>query len=57
VRVAAFPAMDDPDRNLLILYRLDPAAPTPEVRTHKPRTPKPLITKLGQQPSTEQLEH
>jgi hypothetical protein len=56
-RVAAFPAMDDPDRNLLILYRLDPAAPTPEVRTHKPRTPKPLITKLGQQPSTEQLEH
>jgi hypothetical protein len=26
-RVAAFPAMDDPDRNLLILYRLDPAAP------------------------------
>ncbi len=56
-RVAAFPAMDDPDRNLLILYRLDATAPTPEVRTHKPRTPKPLITKLGQQPSTEQLEH
>ncbi len=25
VRVAAFPAMDDPGRNLLILYRLDPA--------------------------------
>src|SRR5665213_1660842 len=24
-RVATFPAMDDPDRNLLILYRLDPA--------------------------------
>ena len=23
-RVAAFPAMDDPDRNLLIVYRLDP---------------------------------
>jgi len=56
-RVAAFPAMDDPDRNLLILYRLDATVPTPEVRTHKPRTPKPLITKLGQQPSTEQLEH
>jgi len=56
-RVAAFPAMDDPDRNLLILYRLDPAVQTPEVRTHKPRTPKPLITRLGQQPSTEQLEH
>ncbi len=27
VRVAAFPAMDDPDRNLLILYRLDPRRP------------------------------
>ena len=27
-RVAAFPAMDDPERNLLILYRLDPTAPT-----------------------------
>ena len=25
-RVAAFPAFDDPDRNLLILYRLDPAS-------------------------------
>ena len=24
VRVAAFPALDDPERNLLILYRLDP---------------------------------
>jgi hypothetical protein len=23
-RVASFPAMDDPDRNLMILYRLDP---------------------------------
>lgn len=56
-RVAAFPAMDDPDRNLLILYRLDPATQTPELHTHKATTPKPLITKLGQQPSTEQLEH
>ncbi len=27
VRVAAFPAMDDPDRNLLILYRLDRRRP------------------------------
>ena len=24
VRIAAFPAMDDPDRNVLLLYRLDP---------------------------------
>jgi len=56
-RVAAFPAMDDPDRNLLILYRLDPTIQTPELRIHKPHIPKPLVTKIGQQPSPEQLEH
>ena len=56
-RVAAFPAMDDQDRNLLILYRLDPTIETPVVRTHKPHTPKPLVTKVGQQPTTQQLEH
>ena len=60
-RVATFPAMDDPERNQLILYRLDPATPQeetePPVEHKKPRTPKPLVTKLGQQPSTEQLEH
>ena len=56
-RVAAFPAMDDPDRNLLILYRLDPSLETVPVRTHKHHTPKPLVTKMGQQPSTNQLEH
>jgi hypothetical protein len=56
-RVAAFPAMDDPERNLLILYRLDPAnsAPPP----HKLRKPIPTLlrTKIGQQPSQIQLEH
>jgi hypothetical protein len=58
-RVAAFPAYDDPDRNLLILYRLDPAGGT----QHKPlyrarrRIPKPLLTKMGQQPSDNQLQH
>jgi hypothetical protein len=56
-RVAAFPAMDDPDRNLLILYRLDPAAPTTPPNRKKHTTPKPLITKLGQQPTTQQLVH
>lgn len=56
-RVAAFPAMDDPARNLLILYRLDPSAvTTPRVRRRKP-TPPPLQTHVGQQPSTTQLEH
>jgi len=56
-RVAAFPAMDDSDRNLLILYRLDPATAPPPPRHQKQRTPKPLITKLGQQPTTQQLVH
>jgi hypothetical protein len=59
IRVAAFPAMDDPDRNLLILYRLDPTPPTPPShpkRHHKP-IPRPLQTKMGQQPSVLQLEH
>ena len=56
-RVAEFPAMDDPERNLLILYKLIPATePAPPKR--KPRaTPTPLRTKVGQQPSVEQLQH
>jgi len=58
-RVAAFPAYDDPDRNLLILYRLNPLAepPTAPHLAPKRHIPKPLITKLGQQPSSTQLEH
>ncbi len=56
-RVAAFPAMDDPDRNLLILYRLDPTLVTEPLPRKKRRTPKPLVTKLGQQPTTQQLVH
>jgi hypothetical protein len=57
-RVAAFPAYDDPDRNLLILYRLDPGTETPPPR-HPARRhiPKPLVTKMGQQPSDNQLQH
>jgi hypothetical protein len=57
-RVAEFPVMDDPDRNLLILYRLDPAASTtqPPSRRRRP-IPKLLQTKLGQQPSVIQLQH
>lgn len=31
-RVAAFPAMDDPERNLMILYRLDPLERPPHPR-------------------------
>ena len=58
-RVAAFPAYDDPDRNLLILYRLDPVTETPPPSRHRarPHIPKPLLTKMGQQPSDNQLEH
>jgi hypothetical protein len=59
-RIADYPVMDDPDRNLLILYRLDPTAPeesAPAPHAHHRRTPKPLVTKLGQQPSTNQLQH
>jgi hypothetical protein len=51
-RVAAFPAMDDPERNLLILYRLDPTVPaTPPHRRRKPPLPRILQTSFGQQPS------
>ncbi len=59
VRVAAFPAMDDPDRNLLILYRLDPAeSPSiPGTSTKRRHMPRQLVTKMGQQPSTQQLQH
>ena len=57
-RVAAFPAMDDPDRNLLILYRLDPADGLGASRTRKRKpTPRLLRTRIGQQPSVSQLEH
>jgi hypothetical protein len=56
-RVASFPAMDDPERNLLILYRLDPAT-TPPPRRHRPKpVPKLLQTSFGEQPSPMQLKH
>lgn len=58
-RVAAFPAYDDPDRNLLILYRLDPISEEPLAPRHRRRQhiPKPLLTRMGQQPSDSQLQH
>ncbi len=57
-RIAALPAYDDPERNLLLLYRLD----TPgEHRAQRPHTRRPiprrLLTRSGQQPSTNQLQH
>ena len=58
-RVAAFPAYDDPDRDLLILYRLDSVTVPPSSLRHRARRriPKPLRTKVGQQPSSDQLQH
>jgi len=55
-RIAAFPAMDDPERNLLILYRLDTPTPTPRHR-RKPALPHLLQTSFGQQSSATRLEH
>jgi len=56
-RVASFPAMDDPERNLLILYRLDPVEKTPPLRS-RPRTiPQFLRTRFGQQANPVQLQH
>jgi hypothetical protein len=49
-RVAAFPAMDDPDRNLLILYRLDPL-PAPSARgagRHKHPGRRVFVTRAAQ---------
>lgn len=57
VRVAAFPAMDDPDRNVLILYRLDPPEANPSGRHRRKPVPRSLRTRVGQQPSTTQLIH
>jgi hypothetical protein len=57
-RVAAFPAMDDPERNLLILYRLDGPASGAQPHRHRKATSHLLQTKLGQRSSPPlQLEH
>ena len=60
VRAGAWPAFDDPDRNLLILYRLDPLA-TPgrgnSRNRRKLRVPRRLQTTVGEQPTVKQLEH
>jgi 4-amino-4-deoxy-L-arabinose transferase-like glycosyltransferase len=56
-RIAAFPAMDDPERNLLILYRLDPPTPATPRRRHTRPVPRLLETNFGQQPTLSQLQH
>jgi hypothetical protein len=56
-RVAAFPAMDDPDRNLLILYRLNEAPVNPPEKSARKPIQRRLRPKVGQQPSPSQLQH
>jgi hypothetical protein len=56
-RVAAFPAMDDPDRNLLILYRLDPATPRKLPRPRTRPLPRILRTSLHEQTTTIPILH
>lgn len=53
-RVASFPAMDDPERNLLILYRLDPVESAPPRRQQHPHL---LRAGLGQQSGAIPLRH
>jgi hypothetical protein len=48
-RAGTFPAMDDPERNLLILYRLDPLSSAP--------TPLPKRSRSVQLPSHTQRTH
>ncbi len=60
-RVAAIPVYDDPDRNLLILYRLDrqgsPGTPGGHGRRRSMAVPRRLRIKVGEQPSAMQLLH
>jgi hypothetical protein len=60
VRVMAVPAFDDPDRNLLILYRLDPVAAPGKGKAGRRRSlavPHKWRTKVGEQPTVQQLTH
>jgi hypothetical protein len=59
VRAGAWPAFDDPDRNLMILYRLDPVASPGRgnARNRRKKVPRRLQTKVGEQPELRQLEH
>lgn len=56
-RVASFPAMDDPERNLMILYRLDPPEANPRHRSRRRSIPQFLRTGFGQQADPLQLQH
>jgi hypothetical protein len=56
-RVAAFPALDDPERNLLILYRLDPGTPDqPTLPPRRSTRPRLVRTAFSRQPGHTRLE-
>jgi hypothetical protein len=60
VRVGAYAAFDDPDRDLLILYRLDPLNEPRGSRGHGRRPSqvrKDRRIRVGEQPSPKQLQH
>jgi hypothetical protein len=56
-RVAAFAAYDDPERNQLVLYQLAAKPVMKPVRTKRLHLPRQLVTRLGQQPTSQQLQH
>jgi hypothetical protein len=56
-RVASFPAMDDPERNLMILYRLDPPDTVRPRKSRPHPIPQFLRTGFGQQADPVQLQH
>ncbi len=57
VRVAEFPAFDDQERNLLILYRLDPIDSPSRSHRKEPSGSRGQRMRLGQQPRAAQLHH
>ena len=60
VRVAAIPAFDDPERNLLILYRLDPLDSPGRLGRGRRRSmaaPRRPRAKVAEQPSQAQPKH
>ncbi len=56
-RVAEFPAMDDPERNLLILYRLDPPRVQQPMKQRRKPSARLVETSLGMKSASPQLEH
>jgi 4-amino-4-deoxy-L-arabinose transferase-like glycosyltransferase len=56
-RVASFPAMDDPERNLLILYRLDPVQGAPTRRPHSHTATRLLQTASVHQDNSIRTDH